>query len=252
MPDTNWNVSLYDQKHAFVFEYGKGVISLLEPKPDETILDLGCGSGHLAKSIADAGANVVGIDSSSSMVEAARTAYPDIEFLVADARNFSFPTRFDAIFSNATLHWVPEAESVVQCIAKALKPGGRFVAEFGGKGNVAQITTALQQSLQELLHREVDSGWYFPSIGEYASLLEKYGLLVRSAWLFDRPTKLEEGEKGLRNWIEMFTGSMLCNIPEDVKQQVLERTEAKLRGQLFKDGNWFADYRRLRVVAYKG
>jgi hypothetical protein len=92
----------------------------------------------------------------------------------------------------------------------------------------------------------------FPSIGEYASLLEKYGLLVRSAWLFDRPTKLEDGEKGLRNWIEMFTGSMLRDVPEDVKQQALERTEAKLRGQLLKDGNWFADYRRLRIVADKG
>src|SRR5258707_4644091 len=157
MPDTDWNVSLYDQKHAFVFEYGKGVISLLEPKAGETILDLGCGTGHLAKSIADAGARVVGMDSSASMVEAAQTAYPDIEFLVADARNFSFPTRFDAVFSNATLHWVPEAESVVQCIARALKPGGRFVTEFGGKGNEAQITTARQPYLRELLHREVGS-----------------------------------------------------------------------------------------------
>src|SRR5258708_29198466 len=251
MPDTDWNVALYDQKHAFVFEYGKGVISLLEPKPGETILDLGCGTGHPAKSIADAGAKVVGMDSSASMVEAARTAYPDIEFLVADARNFSLPTSFDAVFSNATLHWVPEAESAVQCIARTLKPGGRFVTEFGGKGNVAQITTALQQSLQELLHREVDSGWNFPSIGGYASLLEKNGVLVRRSWLFDRPTKLEEGEKGLRNWIRVFIWRMLRNVPEDVKQQALERTEAKLRSQLFRDGNWFADYRRLRVVAYK-
>ncbi len=251
MPTNDWNVSLYDQKHAFVFEYGKGLISLLEPRPGETILDLGCGTGHLAKTIADAGARVVGIDSAPSMIEAARAAYPDIEFLVADARDFSFPTSFDAIFSNATLHWVPEAESVVRNIAGALKPGGRFVAEFGGKGNVAQITTALQQSLQELLHSEVASSWYFPSIGEYAPLLEQHGLLVRSAWLFDRPTKLEEGEKGLRNWIEMFTGGMLRDVPDDVKRQVLKRTEAELRNQLFKDGNWFADYRRLRVLAYK-
>src|SRR5258708_23312695 len=201
MPDTDWNVSVYDEKHAFVFEYGNGVIVLLEPKPGETILDRGCGSGQLAESIGDVGGQVVGIDSSASMVEAALAASPDIEFLVADARNFSFPTSFDAVFSNATLHWVPEAESVVQCIARALKPGGRFVAEFGGKGNVAQITMALQQSVQELLHREVDSGWYFPSIGEYASLLEKYRLIVRSALLLYRATGLEEGQKGLRNCI---------------------------------------------------
>jgi trans-aconitate methyltransferase len=251
MPDNKWDTSLYDQKHAFVSEYGKSLVSLLDPQPGEYILDLGCGTGHLAKTIAESGARVVGIDSSPSMIEAACTAYPDLEFLVADARDFSFSTPFDAIFSNAALHWIPEAEQVVQSIASALKMGGRFVAELGGKGNVASITEAVRQALWELLRIEEDPGWYFPSIGEYTSLLEKYNLAVQTALLFDRPTPLSDGEKGLQNWLRMFYEHPFYHIPEDLKQRVLERTEEKLRDRMFKDGQWVADYRRLRIIAYK-
>ncbi len=251
MPTNTWNAPLYNQKHSFVSEYGKSLIPLLEPQPGESILDIGCGTGHLTKAIAESGAHVVGIDSSSSMIETARTTYPDLEFLVADARNFSFPTPFDAIFSNAALHWIPEAEEVVRCIATALKPGGRFVAEFGGKGNIATIIATLQQSLREIAYMEADFGWYYPSIGEYTSLLEQYGLAVQMALLFDRPTKLEDGEKGLRNWLLMFRGDMLQSMSDEMRSQVIERTEAKARDLLFKEDHWIADYRRLRVVAYK-
>ena len=251
MPDNQWNASLYDQKHAFVFEYGKGLIPLLDPKQGESILDLGCGSGHLTHIIAESGAHVIGIDSAVTMIDAARAAYPDIEFLVADAKSFSFPFSFDAIFSNATLHWVKEADEVAQRIAVALKPGGRLAVEFGGKGNVETITTAVKQSLWDIAHVESDFGWYFPSIGEYASLLEKHGLAVQSAVLFDRPTLLEDDDKGLRNWIQMFGDRVFAGVSEEVKQQVLVQTEAKVRGRLFKDGQWFADYRRLRIIAYK-
>ncbi|HET8912501.1 MAG TPA: class I SAM-dependent methyltransferase [Ktedonobacteraceae bacterium] len=251
MPAHEWNTALYDQKHAFVFDYGKSVLSLLEAKPGELILDLGCGTGHLTNAIAESGAQTIGIDSAESMIKTAQETYPNREFFVADARDFSFEQPFDAIFSNAALHWVLEPEKVVIQMAAALKPGGRLVAEFGGKGNVAAITTALQQSIQELVQIEVPLTWYFPSIGEYASLLEKHGLAVHSALLFDRPTKLEEGENGLRNWLQMFGNSMMQAIPETAIPQVLERTEAKVRSRLFKDGAWFADYRRLRIVAYK-
>lgn len=251
MPENTWNASSYDQKYAFVFEYGRGVLSLLEPQPGEAILDLGCGTGHLAKAIAESGAHVVGIDGSASMIASARTAYPELEFHVQDARNFSLPTTFDAVFSNATLHWIPEAEQVVSAIARALKPGGRFVAEFGGKGNVASIITTIQQALWEVAQLKVDAGWYYPSIGEYTPLLEKHALAVSLAALFDRPTKLEAGEQGLRNWIRMFCGHMFANVEEPAVQQVLQFTEERLRGQLFRDGHWFADYKRLRVVAHK-
>ena len=251
MPSIDWNASLYDQKHAFVFEYGKGLLSLLEPRAGESILDLGCGTGHLAQAIVESGAQVVGIDASPEMVERARKAYPDIEFLVADAREFSFPYQFDAVFSNATLHWIKEAESVVEHISAALRPGGRFVAELGGKGNVASITSALGQAMQEVAGVTVEAGWYFPSLGTYAALLEKHGLAVQSAVLFDRPTKLEDGENGLRNWIQMFSPTVFRDVPATVKEQVLTRVEELLRPGLFKDGHWFGDYKRLRIVAYK-
>ena len=251
MPSIDWNASLYDQKHAFVFEYGKGLLSVLEPKAGESILDLGCGTGHLAQAIAESGAQVVGIDASPEMVERARKAYPHIEFLVADGREFSFPYQFDAIFSNAALHWIKEAEQVVEHISAALRPGGRFVAELGGKGNVASITSTLGQAMQDAAGVTVEAGWYFPSLATYAALLEKHGLAVQSAVLFDRPTKLEEGENGLRNWIQMFSPGVFRDVPAGVKEQVLTRMEDQLRPRLFKDGHWIADYRRLRIVAYK-
>jgi trans-aconitate 2-methyltransferase len=251
MPDNIWDTSLYEQKHAFVYEYGKGLIPLLQPQPGELILDLGCGTGHLTQIIAESGAHVIGIDSSASMIETAQSTFPQLEFHVADARNFSFESPFDAIFSNATLHWITEAEQVARCIAGSLKPGGRFVAEFGGKNCVATITSAIQDSFRELLNRDINFGWYFPSIGEYASLLEKHDLDVRSALLFERPTPLEDGEMGLRNWIQMFGNRVFHNVPDDVKQQILTRTEEKTRDRLFNNGQWIADYTRLRIVAYK-
>jgi hypothetical protein len=132
-----------------------------------------------------------------------------------------------------------------------LKPGGRLVAEFGGKGNIAAIISAFQQSLQEVADMELDLGWYYPSIGEYTSLLEQHNLTVRLAMLFDRPTQLEDGEKGLRNWLLMFRRDILQKLPDEVRSQVLERTEVKARDVLFKENHWVADYRRLRVVAFK-
>jgi trans-aconitate methyltransferase len=251
MAKTDWNSMLYDQKHAFVFEYGKSLLSLLDPQSGEVILDLGCGTGHLTKSIAESGARVIGTDSSASMIESARETYPDIEFLVADARTYTAPETFDAIFSNATLHWIPEAEQVVQCIATSLKPGGRLVLEMGGKGNIAHIQQACERYLRVLAPDSKLFDWYFPSIGQYTPLLERYGLEVQSALLFDRPTKLEDGEQGLRNWMQMFYASVVSNLPDEAKQQLLSGMEKDLRAVLFKDGSWVADYRRLRIVAYK-
>ena len=251
MPDNDWNASLYDQKFAFVSAYGKDIVVLLNPQPGETILDIGCGTGQLVQEIAASGAHVVGIDSSASMIESARKTFPEGEFLVADATSFSFPTRFDAVFSNATLHWVTDAERAVQNIVTALKPGGRFVAEFGGKGNVAHIVTAIQQAIWETLHTQVDAGWYFPSIGEYATLLERHGLAVDTAILFDRPTPLADGERGLHSWMQMFATAMLRSVPTEVQSVIVEKVEEQLRPLLFQHGQWIADYRRLRIVAHK-
>ena len=251
MANDRWNATLYDQKHAFVAEYGRDLVALLAPQAGELILDLGCGTGRLTKTIAGSGASVVGIDNSPSMIAAARKEYPNLEFLEADARSFSFPYSFDAIFSNAALHWILDAESVVRCVSSSLKMGGRFVAEFGGKGNVFSIINALREQLRVAGRADETPWWYYPSVAEYAMLLERHRLEVKFAVFFDRPTKLEEGEAGMRNWIEMFRGELFREIEPGLKNQILSGVEDKLRGTLFRDGNWYADYRRLRIVAVK-
>ncbi|HEU5382000.1 MAG TPA: class I SAM-dependent methyltransferase [Ktedonobacteraceae bacterium] len=251
MPENTWDSNLYDRKHAFVAEYGKDLITLLDPQPGEHILDVGCGTGHLTNEIARRGAQVVGVDSSPAMIQAAQQNYPTLTFQLADAQDFAFSEPFDALFSNAALHWMNEPERVVQCMAAALKPGGRLVAEFGGKGNMATVIGAVQYAIEEIEGNWVESGWYFPSIGEYACLLEKHGLETRNALLYDRPTRLEEGERGLHNWLTMFGEPILGSLDEDIKLRVIQHVEEQTRSRLFTEGNWYADYRRLRLVAYK-
>ena len=249
-----WNSALYEGNHAFVWQYGEALLELLAPQAGEQILDLGCGTGQLTEKIAQTGAFVQGIDSSSSMISAAKVNYPHINFSVADARNFQVEYPLDAVFSNAVLHWIKPPEAVINCVEKALKPGGRFVAEFGGKGNVGAIVRALLSVLSEIgpLEHEALNPWYFPSIGEYAGLLEKQGFDVGYAVLFDRPTPLEGGSAGMVNWIEMFAGGFLSGLSEDVRSQVMNSVEERLRPTLYRrDGNWIADYRRIRVVAIK-
>jgi trans-aconitate methyltransferase len=246
-----WDPALYDQKHSFVFEYGRSLVALLDPQPGERILDLGCGTGQLSRAIADAGAEVLGIDSSASMIETARAQYPDLAFEQADAADFSLPNCRDAIFSNAVLHWILDAQSVVRCVSRALRTGGRFVAEFGGKGNIAQIANALRTTLREYGIGDENPWWYYPAIAEYASLLELHGLEVIFATLQNRPTKLADDETGLRNWIEMFKGELFKDMSAGRKDQILSEVERKLRSTLFRDGSWYADYRRLRIVAIK-
>jgi trans-aconitate methyltransferase len=251
MTQKQWDAEAYDRKHAFVFEYGEDLLSLLAPQPGERILDVGCGTGHLTNKIAAAGARVIGLDSSPEMIATGRAAYPEVEFVLADASDFSFAEPFDAIFSNAALHWVERAEAAVVCMARALRPGGRFVIEMGGHGNIERIAVALEAAVRDLLGREVDARNFFPRVSEYTSLLEKHGFEVRTAHLFDRPTRLEEGDAGLRHWIAMFRGQLLAGVSADEHEAILRRVEDALRPALFHDGAWYADYRRLRVTATK-
>lgn len=246
-----WDPALYDQKHSFVFEYGRSLVAQLDPQPGERILDLGCGTGQLTKAIAEAGAEVLGIDSSANMIATARAQYPGLPFEQADAANFSLPHSFDAIFSNAVLHWILDAESVVRCISGALRSGGRFVAEFGGKGNIANIEQALKATLSEHGIGAEHPWWYYPTVAEYSAVLEQHGLEVIFATLQDRLTKLADGEAGLRNWIEMFKGELFKDSEAAGKDKILTAVETKLRDKLFRDGCWYADYKRLRIVAFK-
>ena len=251
MTAPEWDAALYAAKHSFVYEYGRELVTVLAPQRGERIVDLGCGSGQLTRAIAESGARVTGLDNSASMINAARREYPDVSFVLADAKDFSFEEPFDAVFSNAALHWVKPPEKVIECVAQCLRPGGRFVAEFGGKGNVRRIFDAAEAAGRELAGRDVRNVNYFPSVAEYSKILESHGLEVRHAWLFDRPTKLEEGESGLRNWLTMFGEKTFGAMPDDVRLQWIERTEEKARAALFHDGNWYADYRRLRITAFR-
>ncbi|BAY20303.1 type 11 methyltransferase [Calothrix sp. NIES-2100] len=253
IPTHNWNSGLYEDKHAFVWQYGEDLLQLLNPKAGELILDLGCGTGQLTEKIAQTGAQVMGIDSAATMIEKARQNYPQIEFDVADARNFQVEKPCDAVFSNAVLHWVKQAEQAIASIHQALKPGGRFVAEFGGKGNVGAIVTALENAIASMgIHQpQTLNPWYYPSIGEYATLLEQQGFDVIYASLRDRPTPLADKEAGLANWIEMFAGAFFVGISAEQKTQIIRHVEEQLKPTLYQDGTWTADYRRIRILAIK-
>jgi trans-aconitate methyltransferase len=252
-PQAEWNANLYDAKHAFVWKYGADLVPLLAPQLGERILDIGCGTGHLTAQIADSGARVVGVDRSPEMASAARKAYPNLQFEVADARDLRFRAEFDAVFSNATLHWICEPELVIRSVWNALRPGGRFVAEFGGKGNIGKMKKAFDQALAELQPgQQVDiNPWYYPSVSQYATLLEKKGFEVRFITLFDRPTLLADGEAGMRNWITMFCSDYYAKLDPEPRETFLRRVEELLRPELFRDGHWWADYRRLRFAAWK-
>ncbi len=249
---SQWNAELYDEKHSFVWKMAAGLLELLEAKPGERILDLGCGTGHLTAKIAATGAKVVGIDRSPEMIQQAREQYPSLQFEVMDAREITFSEPFDAVFSNATLHWVTEPERAIAGIAKNLRPGGRFVAEFGGKGNVRELMAAIERAWSRLgLSGPNPNPWYYPSIAEYAGLLEQYGLEVTYANLFERPTPLEDGERGLRNWLTMFAGAFLDKLPPEPREHALAAIEQEARATLFQNGHWVMDYRRLRLLARK-
>jgi len=249
----DWDANLYNAKHDFVWKYGSGVVELLEPRAAERILDLGCGTGHLTAQIAESGAQVMGVDRSAEMVAAARLAYPNLKFEISDARDLKFHEQFNAVFSNATLHWIHEPELVLQGIWRALQPGGRFVAELGGKGNIRAMQDAFDQALEELgaaRPGEVNP-WYYPSVSEYSALAEKNGFEVRLITLFDRPTGLADGAAGMRNWIVMFGADYLARAGDANREEFLRRVDEILGPKLFRDGQWWADYRRLRLVAYK-
>lgn len=252
MSSLTWDAKLYDEKHAFVWEKARGVVELLAPKAGEHILDLGCGTGHLTAEIAATGAIVTGIDRSPEMIADAKAKHPGLKFEVLDAREFSFDRQFDAVFSNAALHWILDPEKVILGVARALKPGGRFVAEFGGKGNIERLMSAIARAFAEFgtsSYQETNP-WYYPSIAEYAALLEKNGLLVREASLFARPTRLGDGEKGLEAWLHMFGENFLSRVPTDRRKQFLREVENDARPELFKNGCWELDYQRLRISAF--
>ena len=249
-PKQLWDAELYEGRHSFVWHFGESLVELLDPKPSEHILDLGCGTGQLTQRIAEHEASVVGLDSAPEMIGQARQNYPHLRFVLQDAAGMTFDDEFDAIFSNASLHWMPHPEAVAAAMYQALRKGGRLVAEFGGIGNVRAIETAVTTVIQKRSGTLPVNKRFYPSIGHYAGILETAGFEVRFAHLFDRPTPLT-GETGMENWIRQFSGFYFNVLPPDERSAAIREAAEIVRPVLYRNDGWFADYRRLRIIAIK-
>ena len=243
-----WDPQLYARDGAFVHELAGGVLEWLAAIPGEHILDLGCGDGQLTARLIAAGADVHGVDASPAMVETARKrGIPADE---ANAEKLPCPdASFDAVFSNAALHWVRGQDEMMSEAHRVLKPGGRFVAEMGGHGNIAAIRVALMAVLERHGFAGAEDGVnYYPTPEQYTGRLEQHGFKVERIALIPRPTPLESS--GMVGWLQTFRRGVLDKLPEDLRTPVIEECCALLAPVLRdEEGNWVADYVRLRFVA---
>jgi SAM-dependent methyltransferase len=247
----SWDATRYDEAFAFVPAMGAAVLDLLDPQPAERVLDLGCGSAELTAQIASRGARVVGVDSSAEMLARASERFPDLDVRLADAEKLNFDEPFDAVFSNAALHWMTRPDDVLAGVRAALRDGGRFVAEMGAARNVSALIAALREAaLGTGITVDLPLPWYFPTPAEQATRLERAGFTVRLLQYFDRPTPLTELRDGAADWWRMFGDSILSGVPANQLDSLLamvnEVAAPQLRGD---DGVWVADYVRLRFVA---
>ncbi|MEE4350055.1 MAG: methyltransferase domain-containing protein [Pacificimonas sp.] len=239
----SWDASAYAKNAAFVPALGQPVLDLLAPRPGERILDLGCGDGVLTQRLVDAGADVLGVDTSAPMLAAARQRGLIVQEM--DGQALTFDGEFDAILSNAALHWMPDQRAVYRGVFRALKPGGRFVAECGGQGNIAAMRTALR-AVMEQRGLSVPETQTYPSADAATRQLEAAGFAVESAQLIPRPTPLPGG---MAHWFRTFRHGF---IPEGHQESIIAAAVALLRPALCDDeGRWTADYVRLRFKALK-
>lgn len=251
MSNIQWNADDYSDHFSFVAEYGSSLIELIDIRKGMTCLDLGCGTGSLTARLKEAGMKVTGMDDSIDQIRKARQDYPDIHFILGNACDFSLEKPVDLIFSNAVFHWIDKERQadMLRCVYQALKPGGQFVFELGGKGNNALIHESLKRAFVRH-NREYEFPFYFPTIGEYSSLMESVGFDVRTAMLFDRKTKLA-GPDGLRDWIRMFVKKPFEGVDEAETEQIIDEVVEELKPRLYQYGSWYADYVRLRCKALK-
>ena len=242
----HWDPAQYAEHARFVSDLGIPVMELLAPKPGERILDLGCGDGALTLKLAKHGCTVVGVDSSPEMVAAAKSL--GLTAQVMNGHTLPFTNKFDAVFSNAALHWMTHPKDVIASVWRALKPGGRFVGEFGGYGNVASIVTAIESALSSR-GVAVATPWFFPRPEEYRGLLEDRGFAVESLALIPRPTPLP-GDMG--GWLQTFAQPYASALSATERPGFISQIVTALRPVLCDaTGNWHADYVRLRFSATK-
>ena len=243
-----WDPEQYAQHARFISDLGGPVVDLLDPQPGERVLDLGCGDGALTKRLVSAGCEVVAVDSSPEQVWAALERGLDAR--IADASELRIDGLFDAVFSNAALHWITDPQPVIANVWNALRPGVRFVAEFGGAGCVATILEALAS---ELSGRGIDAHrldpWYFPTPEEYGARLESQGFRVDLNILFPRPTPLPSD---IQTWLEIFAQPYLSSVAEPDRPSLIDAVRTRLEPRLLHaDGLWVVDYVQLRVAATK-
>ena len=245
-----WDPLAYARNGAFVHGLAGGVLEWLNADVGEFILDLGCGDGQLTQRIAACGAQILGVDASAEMVAAARERGVEAELANAESLPFRDAT-FDAVFSNAALHWVRDQDAMLEHVYRVLKPGGRFVAEMGGHGNVAAICVAFTAVLERHGYGDRENGVnYYPTVESYTQRLNRHGFTVAQMALIPRPTKL--AESGMEGWLRTFRRGVLDGLPEGARECVVKETAELLAPVLRdEDGNWIADYVRLRFVARK-
>ncbi len=246
--DDHWHSKKYADKTAFVAELGSTIYTWLAPTANESILDLGCGDGSLTFKIAQSGAQVLGVDSSHSMV--ASTQDKGLEAQVMDATNLSFEARFDAIFSNAALHWMKSYQAVITNVYKSLKPKGRFVAEMGGDGNIASLVQAIDQVFAaNPEYGSFNNPWFFPSADLYSQALEDAGFVVDNIELVERMTPLDSG---MTEWLKVFTSAITQSLSESQKLSFYQQVTDQLKSKRYSaEQGWTADYVRLRFIARK-
>ena len=245
-----WDAALYKNRHAFVHEYGRKLLDFVDGRRHCIVLDLGCGTGDLTHVLAERCERVVGVDASEAMIRAAKRRYPGLELYVLDALDMDFSAQFDLVFSNAVFHWITDQATLLEKIRKALRPNGSLVCELGAKGNIGNIERSYAQATKAT-DREYVSRFFFPSAKEYAETLRVAGFDVENIIEYDRPTPLEGGINGLRDWLKQFFAGDLCSREPAEQERLLKQVEGMLEDVLWDGEKWTADYRRLQVVAHR-
>lgn len=248
MAAQSWNTDTYARGGGFVPQLGAPLLDWLQPVAGEDILDLGCGDGKLTARIAASGARIRGVDAAREMVDAARARALDVH--LGDGMALNFDEAFDAVVSNAALHWMPDADAVIAGVHQALRPGGRFVAEFGGHGNIAAVQVAILAVLgRHGLPTDNALPWYFPTADAYRDRLTRHGFTVTAITSIPRPTPLPGH---MNDWLDIFANGVLSRFPPDVRDTAKTQIVELLRPVLWDaSGTWTADYVRLRFVAYR-
>ena len=247
-----WDADKYTADFSFVHQYGNSVIELIDANKGSSVLDLGCGNGALTKTLQEKGYAVKGLDASKELLDIARKNYPSIEFIQGDATAFTLSEPADVVFSNAVFHWINQEQQpdMLKCVYNALKKNGQFVFEFGGYENNQRIHSVLATIFSEYGYC-YEMPFYFPTISEYASLLENTGFRVKYAVLFNRLTELK-GQSGLKDWINMFVRTPFGIVKAaKEKESIINKAIEVLQNDLFIDGKWYADYVRIRMRAIR-